>query len=148
MRKAEDYDTTGRWKVITCRVKDMVEEEEKVSAEFDGVMLCQGFYSVPYTPAVPGLTDAFQGQVHHVSTYRRPAPFAGRTVLVVGEQMLMIVIMIIVISLLVMIMMIMIIVVVSTKAATRMMMRRRIMMTDNEGTNNGGSEEMEMQVGR
>ena len=46
VRKAEDYNTTGQWKVTTCRVTDMVEEEEKVSAEFDGVMLYQRLYSV------------------------------------------------------------------------------------------------------
>jgi putative flavoprotein involved in K+ transport len=48
------------------------------------VVMATGLNRVPRVPDWPGLAG-FQGEVLHSSEYRRPAPFAGRRVLVVGS---------------------------------------------------------------
>lgn len=56
----------------------------------DGVFHCpavvaaSGRYPNPYTPRIPGL-DAFPGTVVHAHDYRRPEPFAGQRVMVIGN---------------------------------------------------------------
>ncbi|WP_243717603.1 NAD(P)-binding domain-containing protein [Actinomadura sp. KC345] len=47
------------------------------------VIAATGAFSRPYRPAVPGL-DSFAGTVLHTSDYRRPEPFTGRRVVIVG----------------------------------------------------------------
>ncbi|MFK0245997.1 flavin-containing monooxygenase [Amycolatopsis azurea] len=47
------------------------------------LIAASGGFSRPYRPVLPGL-DAFTGRVLHSSDYRRPDPFAGQRVLVVG----------------------------------------------------------------
>ncbi|MET8148818.1 flavin-containing monooxygenase [Actinoplanes sp. NPDC049668] len=47
------------------------------------VVAASGGFSRPYRPALPGL-DTFTGTVLHSSQYRRPGPFAGGRVVVVG----------------------------------------------------------------
>ena len=47
------------------------------------VVLATGIVSNPRRPGLPG-TDAFRGALMHSSSYRRPAPFAGQRVLVIG----------------------------------------------------------------
>ena len=56
------------------------EVEETV---FDALVVCNGHYSVPRTPAVAG-AGAFPGRQMHSHSYRDAAPFAGQTVVVVG----------------------------------------------------------------
>ena len=50
---------------------------------FDALVVCNGHYSVPRTPAVAG-AGAFPGRQMHSHSYRDAAPFAGQTVVVVG----------------------------------------------------------------
>ncbi|WP_149256798.1 NAD(P)/FAD-dependent oxidoreductase [Actinomadura sp. K4S16] len=47
------------------------------------VIAATGGFSRPYRPDLPGL-DAFPGAVLHSSDYRRPDPFTGRRVVIVG----------------------------------------------------------------
>ena len=47
------------------------------------VVVATGWADYPYEPAWPGI-ESFVGQVLHSSVYRKPAPFAGKRVLVVG----------------------------------------------------------------
>ncbi|MCC3761497.1 NAD(P)/FAD-dependent oxidoreductase [Glycomyces sp. TRM65418] len=47
------------------------------------VVAATGGFTNPYRPALPGL-DSFAGTVLHAAEYRRPEPFAGRRVVVVG----------------------------------------------------------------
>ena len=50
---------------------------------FDALVVCNGHYSVPRTPAVAG-AGAFPGRQMHSHSYRDAAPFAGQMVVVVG----------------------------------------------------------------
>ncbi|MDM7832543.1 flavin-containing monooxygenase [Cellulomonas edaphi] len=47
------------------------------------VVVATGYNHTPVPPAWPGI-DSFPGEVLHASTYRNPAPFVGKDVLVVG----------------------------------------------------------------
>lgn len=49
----------------------------------DAVVVATGYNHTPHLPDWPG-RDGFTGQVEHASTYRNPAPYAGRHVLVAG----------------------------------------------------------------
>ncbi|XP_076449957.1 uncharacterized protein LOC143286304 [Babylonia areolata] len=61
------------------------QSDEKTSETYDGVILCQGFFTVPFIPDTPGLDEGYQGRVSHANSYRDPQPYKGRTVLVVGN---------------------------------------------------------------
>jgi putative flavoprotein involved in K+ transport len=66
-----DRDPAGWWKVVTT---DGVIGSERV-------VVATGHSNVPYVPAWPG---AFEGEIVHSASYRNPAPYGGRRVLVVG----------------------------------------------------------------
>ncbi|XP_076450874.1 dimethylaniline monooxygenase [N-oxide-forming] 2-like [Babylonia areolata] len=85
VRKTDDYNETGRWVVTTCKMEGNTESDEKTSETYDGVILCQGFYTVPFIPDTPGLDEGYQGRVSHANSYRDSQPYKGRTVLVVGS---------------------------------------------------------------
>ncbi|XP_076449959.1 flavin-containing monooxygenase 1-like [Babylonia areolata] len=86
VRKTDDYNETGRWVVTTCKTEGNTESDEKTSETYDGVILCQGFFTVPFIPDTPGLDEGYQGRVSHANSYRDPQPYKGRTVLVVGTS--------------------------------------------------------------
>lgn len=52
---------------------------------YDAVMICNGHYSVPRLPPVEGI-DHFPGRCEHSHNYRRPAPYEGLKVLLVGAH--------------------------------------------------------------
>ena len=52
---------------------------------FDAVAVCNGHFSEPLVPSLPGLDD-FPGTALHSHNYRRPEPFAGKRVLVFGSS--------------------------------------------------------------
>ncbi|PZG02049.1 FAD-dependent oxidoreductase [Micromonospora deserti] len=54
---------------------------EEVSAA--GVVAASGSFGNPYLPPLPG-RDGFAGELRHVAHYRRPEPYAGKRVVVVG----------------------------------------------------------------
>lgn len=56
------------------------------SEVFDGVLICNGHYSKPSIPSLPGLKEYFQGTIMHSIEYDDPTLFAGQTVLCVGGR--------------------------------------------------------------
>jgi len=65
----------GRWAVrVTANGGTRVES-------FDYLLVCSGHHREPFVPAYPG---RFTGRMVHSSTYKRPDPFRGARVLVVG----------------------------------------------------------------
>jgi cation diffusion facilitator CzcD-associated flavoprotein CzcO len=65
----------GRW---TVRV---TANGERKTERFDGLLVCSGHHREPCVPEYPG---TFAGEIIHSSAYKRPDPFRGRRVLVVG----------------------------------------------------------------
>jgi cation diffusion facilitator CzcD-associated flavoprotein CzcO len=65
----------GRWAV---RVVANGEPETEI---FDGLLVCSGHHREAFVPRYPG---TFTGTVMHSSAYKRPDPFRGQRVLVVG----------------------------------------------------------------
>ncbi|XP_058793279.1 senecionine N-oxygenase-like [Phymastichus coffea] len=51
----------------------------------DAVMVCDGHFTKPNVPSIPGI-DTFPGRTLHSHTYRRPEEFAGKTVVVLGAS--------------------------------------------------------------
>jgi cation diffusion facilitator CzcD-associated flavoprotein CzcO len=68
-------DGDGRW---TVRVIANGETREE---RFDSLLVCSGHHREPFVPPYPGI---FTGKIIHSSTYKRPDPFRGQRVLVVG----------------------------------------------------------------
>jgi cation diffusion facilitator CzcD-associated flavoprotein CzcO len=68
-------DGDGRW---TVRV---VADGETRAERFDSLLVCSGHHREAFVPAYPG---TFAGKIVHSSTYKRPEPFRGQHVLVVG----------------------------------------------------------------
>jgi hypothetical protein len=65
----------GRWTVrVTANGATRVER-------FDSLLVCTGHHREPFVPEYPG---RFAGRIVHSSTYKRPDPFRGQRVLVVG----------------------------------------------------------------
>nr|XP_032806922.1 flavin-containing monooxygenase FMO GS-OX5-like [Petromyzon marinus] len=56
---------------------------EVVTERYDSVIVCNGHYSKPYLPDIPGLAD-FKGQVLHSHDYRSRERFAGQAVALLG----------------------------------------------------------------
>ena len=70
------------WEVQTKNIKTNAYETH----EFDGVMVCNGHYSVPNCPDIPGLGKHFKGDQIHSHFYRIPQHFVEKTVLVLGAS--------------------------------------------------------------
>ncbi|UYV69880.1 hypothetical protein LAZ67_7001069 [Cordylochernes scorpioides] len=79
VRKAEDYQKTGRWRV---RIKDLQNEKE-FEEIFDAVMICTGHHVFPLEPKFPG-QEKFKGRIIHSHSYKSSVGFEGRSVVVVG----------------------------------------------------------------
>src|SRR5262245_42083657 len=65
-------DACGRWSITL---------DDGSRHSYRAVVVAVGVFSSPKLPVVPG---SFDGTVSHSCRYRRPEPFAGRRVLVVG----------------------------------------------------------------
>ena len=48
-----------------------------------GIVAASGSFSSPYRPAFPG-QESFTGEITHVASYRNPAGYAGKRIIVVG----------------------------------------------------------------
>ncbi|KAK3242162.1 Flavin-containing monooxygenase FMO GS-OX5 [Cymbomonas tetramitiformis] len=79
---AHDRAEWPRWQVTVNSSMDPANSEELL---FDGVVVCNGHYSQPRLPQVPG-ADVFPGLVMHSHNYRKPEDFAGQRVLVIGAS--------------------------------------------------------------
>ena len=62
------------WKVLTKPVNNEI---------FSGVVFCNGRYSTPAIPEIPGLTD-FTGKLEHSVSYREPEYYRDKRVAVMG----------------------------------------------------------------
>jgi cation diffusion facilitator CzcD-associated flavoprotein CzcO len=61
------------------------EEAPPSTSTFDAVVVCNGHYSLPRRPDLPG-AGSFPGKLLHSHSYRDNAPYAGLTVVVVGAS--------------------------------------------------------------
>lgn len=70
VKKAKDFNETGRWIVSTKAVMETDQTEEQTEI-FDGVMVCTGHHAYPNYPAekIPGYRT-FKGRVSHANEYR------------------------------------------------------------------------------
>ncbi len=57
---------------------------ESLSAMFDSVIVSSGVFTRAFTPEILGL-ETFTGSVIHAQDYKRPNPFEGKTVAVIGN---------------------------------------------------------------
>jgi len=60
-----------------------IETGDKHKDVFDSVFVCNGHYTVPIMPEIPGLSG-FSGKISHAHNYRTPDEYKGKTVAVVG----------------------------------------------------------------
>ncbi|KFM65175.1 Flavin-containing monooxygenase FMO GS-OX-like 2, partial [Stegodyphus mimosarum] len=60
-----------------------VASNERARFVYDAVMVCNGHYSVPYIPEIPGL-DTFDGLLMHSHDYREESKFQNLKVVVLG----------------------------------------------------------------
>lgn len=63
-------------------MKDLLANEEKTSV-YDGVMVCNGHFSKPNIPNLPG-KDLFEGSIIHSRYFRNPSHYKNQTVLILG----------------------------------------------------------------
>ncbi|CAK7218438.1 hypothetical protein SBRCBS47491_003509 [Sporothrix bragantina] len=67
----------SKWRV------DMVRAGQQESREFDKVVFCHGYQSVPRMPDFED-RDKFEGEIMHVQKFRDPETLKGKKVLIVG----------------------------------------------------------------
>lgn len=53
--------------------------------QFDALSVCNGHFSEPIVPSIPGL-EHFEGMALHSHNYRKPEPFTGKRVVVFGSS--------------------------------------------------------------
>ena len=68
-----------KWKVTS----KCLQTSQETTEIYDSVMVCNGHYSVPVIPDIPGI-DQYVGQTIHSHNYREPQHFAGETVIILG----------------------------------------------------------------
>ena len=77
----DDDVTVPRWRIAT---RNLVTSHHSCE-DFDYVLICNGHYSKPFIPAIPGL-ESFPGCITHSHQYRDPWPFKDQTMMVVGDN--------------------------------------------------------------
>ncbi|XP_046574265.1 flavin-containing monooxygenase 5-like [Haliotis rubra] len=80
IKKAADYNVTGRWQVET------MDAQKKTKTEiYDFVMICSGFYKKPRIPPIEGM-ETFKGTLEHTYKFRDGLPYKDKNVLVIGNS--------------------------------------------------------------
>lgn len=79
VKKAASFDEDGKWDVLVEDMKTKRQFEET----FAGVMVCTGHHVTPSWASFPG-QERFRGQILHTHSYKKPAEFVGKRVVVVG----------------------------------------------------------------
>jgi cation diffusion facilitator CzcD-associated flavoprotein CzcO len=72
----------------TARTRWTLESRNETGAKretFDGVAVCNGHFTVPVVPELPGM-DRFTGTLTHSHNYRRPARFTDQRVVLLGAK--------------------------------------------------------------
>ncbi|KAG6355741.1 hypothetical protein INS49_003706 [Diaporthe citri] len=87
LKGAED----DKWQIQTSKLTASSSSYtlSKESWSFDAVVVASGRYGPPRVPDIPGLSTwkrRFPGRVTHAKQYRFPAPYRGRTVLIIGAH--------------------------------------------------------------
>jgi len=54
--------------------------------DFDAVCVCNGHYTTPFVPEIPGLEQFFQGKIYHSIEYDDPSIFKDQIVLCIGGR--------------------------------------------------------------
>ena len=83
IKKATDYNSTGRWEVYSKEKANGNDSETRVEI-FDAVMVCNGHHSEPAWPSFSGM-ETFSGLKVHSRFYKHHKEFEGKTVLVIGK---------------------------------------------------------------
>ena len=79
LKKAEDFELTGRW---SAQIRER--KTDKVSSDvFDGVMVCTGHHAEKYVASFPGM-ETFKGQIVHAHDYKSHKGYEDKRVVVVG----------------------------------------------------------------
>ncbi|XP_057839100.2 flavin-containing monooxygenase FMO GS-OX-like 9 [Cryptomeria japonica] len=77
-----------RW-LVRCRRRvvslEGAESEEVFEQVFDGVVVCNGHYTQPRIPQIPGM-HRWPGRQIHSHNYRVPDPFDNEVVVVIGDS--------------------------------------------------------------
>ncbi|KAG7484101.1 hypothetical protein MATL_G00045540 [Megalops atlanticus] len=68
---------------VTWEVTSSCGQRGQRTETFDGVFICNGHFSDPHWPSIPGL-ECFKGKLLHSHSYRHPEPFAGQSVVILG----------------------------------------------------------------
>ncbi|KAK9908844.1 hypothetical protein WJX75_003644 [Coccomyxa subellipsoidea] len=74
-----------RWQVTTVPNEEQGSVSTSGGEVFDAVVVCNGHYSDPRRPEIPGMGE-FPGRLLHSHSYRQNTPFAGMTVVVIGAS--------------------------------------------------------------
>nr|CAD7200030.1 unnamed protein product [Timema douglasi] len=69
------------WKVVVENVKT----KKEATYDFDAIIVCNGHYSVPHIPDIPGV-ETFNGTKLHSHSYREPDRFTGLNVVLLGAS--------------------------------------------------------------
>ncbi|XP_031622455.1 dimethylaniline monooxygenase [N-oxide-forming] 3-like isoform X2 [Contarinia nasturtii] len=69
-----------KWEVI---VKDLPNDRFQTFV-YDYVFVCNGHFSSPYYPTIPGM-DEFEGKMLHSHDFRTPETFRNESVLIIGD---------------------------------------------------------------
>nr|QFR37234.1 flavin-containing monooxygenase [Cyberlindnera americana] len=76
-----------KW-IITLRYHDKATKKDHWYEEsFDGIILAQGSFSIPFIPVIKGLSEyskQYPGSILHAKSYREPLEFKDKRVVVVG----------------------------------------------------------------
>ncbi|KAL4780807.1 hypothetical protein BJX76DRAFT_337051 [Aspergillus varians] len=66
-----------------------LKSDQHLTAKFDAVLVANGHHNEPRIPSIPGLDEwnrAYPGSVTHSASYRRPAPFTNKKVIIIGHS--------------------------------------------------------------
>lgn len=87
LKKFIHYNTTVKHVVHSNKewnvTVENLETGKLTTLKFEAVVVCNGHYSVPRIPDLPGL-ESFGGMIMHSHDYRTPEPFKNKTVAVLG----------------------------------------------------------------
>ncbi|XP_036380810.1 flavin-containing monooxygenase FMO GS-OX-like 4 [Megalops cyprinoides] len=68
---------------VTWEVTSSSGQQGQTTEKFDGIFVCNGHFSDPHWPSIPGL-EYFKGMLLHSHSYRHPEPFEGQSVVILG----------------------------------------------------------------
>lgn len=79
-------DSPNRW-TVECLITNVDGTVRSIQNVFDAVIVCNGHYSTPLIPHIPGLTEYFTGETYHSKNYDSIRhSMSGKSVLVVGAR--------------------------------------------------------------